>query len=95
MVVFLFVCSCVCVFLIEILNEQKAVRRVMCVSNWHAEFNRLEYILKHRYPEGAIGVDSPSNPCTKVHADTRRDRQKAEVRYWVTENNNRAKLHVC
>ncbi|CBN80161.1 expressed unknown protein [Ectocarpus siliculosus] len=40
---------------------------------------RLDFILKHRYPEGAIGVDSPSNPTSEVHAETRLTREKKEA----------------
>lgn len=41
---------------------------------------RLDFILSRRYPEGAIGVDSPSNPTSEAHAEKKKSRDKAEVR---------------
>jgi len=41
---------------------------------------RLDFIMKHRYPEGAIGVDSPFNPTSEVHAEKRIAREKREVK---------------
>lgn len=35
--------------------------------------------MKHRYPEGAIGVDSPYNPASEVHEESRMAREKREV----------------
>lgn len=40
---------------------------------------RLDFIMRHRYPEGSIGVDSPYNPASEVHAETRMAREKGEV----------------
>ncbi len=41
---------------------------------------RLDFIMKHRYPEGSIGVDSPYNPTSEVHAEKRIAREKREVK---------------
>lgn len=35
--------------------------------------------MRHRYPEGAIGVDSPYNPFSEVHAEKRSIRENKEV----------------
>lgn len=43
------------------------------------DMHRLDFIIRHRYPEGAIGVDSPYNPASEVHADSRMAREKREV----------------
>ncbi|CAM9446563.1 unnamed protein product [Scytosiphon promiscuus] len=40
---------------------------------------RLDFIMRHRYPEGSIGVDSPSNPDSEVHAEQRVTREKTEA----------------
>ncbi|CAM9963077.1 unnamed protein product [Pylaiella littoralis] len=39
----------------------------------------LHFIMKHRYSEGAIGVDSPFNPASEVYAERRIDREKNET----------------
>lgn len=39
--------------------------------------------MRHRYPEGSIGVDSPYNPTSEVYAETRMAREKREVGVWV------------
>lgn len=44
-----------------------------------SDMDRLDFIMKHRYSEGAIGVDSPFNPASEVYAERRIDREKNEV----------------
>lgn len=40
---------------------------------------RLEFIEKHRFPEGVLGVDSPSNPTSELYAEKRSITQRREV----------------
>lgn len=40
---------------------------------------RLDFIMRHRYPEGTIGVDSPYNPASEVHAEKMMARENREV----------------
>eukprot|EP00904_Undaria_pinnatifida_P000890 jgi/Undpi1/10801/HiC_scaffold_3.g01330.m1 len=42
---------------------------------------RLDFIMRHRYPEGSIGVDSSFNPRTEVHAERRSIREAKEARH--------------
>ena len=35
--------------------------------------------MRHRYPEGSVGVDSPFNPTSEVYAERRSLREAKEV----------------
>lgn len=51
-----------------------------CTAWRHTHLFRLDFIMRHRYPEGSIGVDSPFNPTSEVHAERRSLREAKEVR---------------